>query len=353
MPTTPRSTSVAPHRIVNPLPLVFWPAYRKSNPRWAQIGWNWMPRKQNSSGFGTRQQLSKVEEACSPDGLWAISHADGKGTGSRCLHRQGADNGGSREQYCTQGCHFNFFLGGKKNFYFSMPPDYWKIGKNSTLYVVIWRYSLFPSFLFLFFSLFFLFFLFFSFFFFLFPWGGGRRPPSPPNDASDCTWLHVSTPPTPQRQVVLTLDSRRALATASVASCIDYCNGVLYIWYRESRNSETSNGFERCCETSFWYGGVQPRHPDPTWCPPLAPCTLYSIESATKSPYWLENIFTASVRPISVTFALRWLQPLDEPTCVQRREAIFWSLEHEQNRANGQTDERTRGRERADERKNA
>ena len=27
---------------------------------------------------------------------------------------------------------------------FSMPPrppDYWKIGKNSTLYVVIWRYS--------------------------------------------------------------------------------------------------------------------------------------------------------------------------------------------------------------------
>ena len=26
-------------------------------------------------------------------------------------------------------------------FYFSMPLDYWKIGKNSTLYVVIWRYS--------------------------------------------------------------------------------------------------------------------------------------------------------------------------------------------------------------------
>ena len=35
------------------------------------------------------------------DGLWAISHADGEGTGSRFLHRQGADNGGSREQYCT------------------------------------------------------------------------------------------------------------------------------------------------------------------------------------------------------------------------------------------------------------
>ena len=37
----------------------------------------------------------------------------------------------------------------------------------------------------------------------------------------------------------------------------------------------------------------------------------------------------------SVTFVLRWLQPLDEPTCVQRRVAILWSLEHEQNWANG------------------
>ena len=41
------------------------------------------------------------------------------------------------------------------------------------------------------------------------------------------------------------------------------------------------------------------------------------------------------MKPISVTFALRWLQPLDEPTCVQRRVAILWSLEHEQNLANG------------------
>ena len=37
----------------------------------------------------------------SHDGLWVISHDDGEGMGSRCLHRQGADNGGSREQYCT------------------------------------------------------------------------------------------------------------------------------------------------------------------------------------------------------------------------------------------------------------
>ena len=42
---------------------------------------------------------------------------------------------------CAQGRHFNFFLGGQIFLYFSMPPDYWKIGKNSTLYVVIWCYS--------------------------------------------------------------------------------------------------------------------------------------------------------------------------------------------------------------------
>ena len=48
-----------------------------------------------------------------------------------------------------------------------MPPDYWKIVKNSTLYVVIWRYSV-PFFL----SFFFL--LFLSFFFL------GGDGPSPP-----------------------------------------------------------------------------------------------------------------------------------------------------------------------------
>ena len=69
------------------------------------------------------------------------------------------------------GASFQLFLGGGQIcLNFSMPPDYWKIGKkqhficsNLTLFIV-------PFFLF---SLFFL--------FFLFPWGGGgRRPPSPP-----------------------------------------------------------------------------------------------------------------------------------------------------------------------------
>ena len=33
--------------------------------------------------------------------------------------------------------------------------------------------------------------------------------------------------------------------------------------------------------------------------------SLYSTESATKLPYWLGTVFTASARPFSVTFALR------------------------------------------------
>ena len=63
--------------------------------------------------------------------------------------------------------------------------------------------------------------------------------------------------------------------------------------------------------------------------------SLFSIESAIKSPYWLRTVFTALARPILVMFAQRWLQPLEESTCVRRRLAIFWSLEHKQNLVNG------------------
>jgi hypothetical protein len=34
-----------------------------------------------------------------------------------------------------------FSWGGPIFLYFSVPPDYWKIVKNSPLYVVFWRYS--------------------------------------------------------------------------------------------------------------------------------------------------------------------------------------------------------------------
>ena len=76
-----------------------------------------------------------------------------------------------------------FSWGGQIFLYSVMPPDYWKIGKNNTLYVVIWR-QIVPFFLFLFFSLFFFFSFFFLFFFFFF-FLGGDGPPAPLlNDAS-------------------------------------------------------------------------------------------------------------------------------------------------------------------------
>ena len=59
--------------------------------------------------------------------------------------------------------------------------------------------------------------------------------------------------------------------------------------------------------------------------------SLYSTKSATKSPYWLGIVFTASTRPILVMFAFRWLQSLDEQFCIQRRVAILWSLEYKKN----------------------
>ena len=61
-------------------------------------------------------------------------------------------------------------------FYFSISPDYWKIGKNSILYVTIWRYSYSSLISFFLFSSFFSFFLFSSCFLFFFP----SSPPPPP-----------------------------------------------------------------------------------------------------------------------------------------------------------------------------
>ena len=78
--------------------------------------------------------------------------------------------------HCSRSVISTFSWGRQKKLNFSIPPDYWKIGKkqhficsNLTLFIV-------PFFLAFFFSLFYLFFLFcLSFFlFFLFPW---RQPP--------------------------------------------------------------------------------------------------------------------------------------------------------------------------------
>ena len=79
----------------------------------------------------------------------------------------------------TQGRHFNFSLGAKFFIYFSLPLEYWKIGKrqhficsNLTLFIVPFFFLSF----FLFFSVFLFFFL---FFFFSFPLGRGATAPAP------------------------------------------------------------------------------------------------------------------------------------------------------------------------------
>ena len=57
----------------------------------------------------------------------------------------------------------------------------------------------------------------------------------------------------------LTLDSRRALATAFVAIVVSTTATVSYTVSRKQKFSD----FERCCETRRWYGEVKPRHPYP------------------------------------------------------------------------------------------
>ena len=74
------------------------------------------------------------------------------------------------------GASFQLFLGGQIFLNLSMPPDYWKIGKNST-YVVNLTLFIVPFFLsFSFFSLFSFFLSFFLFFHFCL--GNGPQPPS-------------------------------------------------------------------------------------------------------------------------------------------------------------------------------
>ena len=77
--------------------------------------------------------------------------------------------------------HFNFFLRGKFFLYFSMPLDYWKIGRKQHFICSNLTLSIVPFFLFFsFFSLFFLFFLFFLSFFLFFFFLGGDALPAPP-----------------------------------------------------------------------------------------------------------------------------------------------------------------------------
>ena len=86
------------------------------------------------------------------------------------------------QRYKVQGRYFNFFLGGKFFFKFSMPPDYWKIGKKQHFICSSLTLFIVPFFLSFFFLCFLSFFFFLSFFLFFFFLGGGGcdGPPAPP-----------------------------------------------------------------------------------------------------------------------------------------------------------------------------
>ena len=99
----------------------------------------------------------------------------------------------------------------------------------------------------------------------------------------------------------LTLDNRRALAKAFVASRIDCCNGVPYgvVKGEVQRLQVVLNAAARLVVDTGKFSHV-------TQSSVIIPTgSLYSTESATKSPNWLGTVFTASARPISVTFAPR------------------------------------------------
>ena len=99
-------------------------------------------------------------------------------------------------------------------------------------------------------------------------------------------YMHVSTPPTPRCQMVAEPQHRL------LQRCPIRC--------RERRSSATSNGVWPLLWDSLLVRKSFTTSPLSSMMSSTG--SLYSIESATKSPYWIRITFTASVRPISVMF---------------------------------------------------
>ena len=86
-----------------------------------------------------------------------------------------------------------------------------------------------------------------------------------------------------------------------IASRLEYCIGA-HILCRESRSSAD---FKWPCSAAARLSGSDMRDVHPGYLQSSVMSSsgfLYSTESATKSLYWLGTVFTASARPISVTF---------------------------------------------------
>ena len=216
---------------------------------------------------------------------------------------------------------FQLFLGGGQNFFnFSMPPDYWKIGKkqhficsNLTLFIV-------PFFLFSFFSLFFLFFLFF--FFFLFPWGGGATaPPAPLNDASDkwafrtwtnrwtLSWRHATFISVPCDTCAPAWRPKQHERSRSDSILPGWTIAAPCCTAHQSRTSTSCSGFR-----TIWlvWSCEHPGDATPLHCCEICTGSPSISESDTKSPWWLTRHATQRNQVIFIpncttTFLLtRW-----------------------------------------------
>ena len=95
-------TSVALHGIVNPLPHVCWPAYRKSNPG---CGSNRLKLNASKTVFiwiGTRQQLSMVDE----EALMVCEQSVTLMVKVRCRERRSSATSSGFERCCETRCWY-------------------------------------------------------------------------------------------------------------------------------------------------------------------------------------------------------------------------------------------------------
>ena len=125
-----------------------------------------------------------------------------------------------------------------------------------------------------------------------------------------------------------TIDSWRALATAFVASCIDYCNSVLYDVAKGVQRLQMVMNAARLVGTRK-FSHITPILHDVLHWLPIQHQISYKI--AILARHCIHGIGPAYFGDVYAPVT----DALFKPTCVQRRVAIFWSLEHEWNMENG------------------
>ena len=215
----PRSTSVAPHRIVNPLPLVCWSAYRKSNRGWAET-----ECLENRIYLDNSTTLDNNSPRSRKKPLWSVGNQS---------HR------------------------------------WWRYGISVSSSTGSWQWRL--------------------------TWAILYVAACINYAASSGRWPSTAGVHLPQHLLLV------ASATATVSYMVsrkEKFSDFKWFWILLRDLLLVRESLATSPQSSVM----------------SSTGSLYSIESAKKSPYWLGTVFTALARPISATFALRWLTRLDEPT---------------------------------------